>query len=658
MILHEKYLTLCQEAFRHNQLYYVDHAPEISDEAYDALLKEIEEIEKEHPEWVTQSSPTQRVGEMLTTGFQTVPHQYPMLSLANTYSMEEVEDFVKRVERLSGGKELAFCSELKMDGIAISATYEKGVFVRGLTRGDGKRGDDITANLRTIRSLPLMLFGDVPDLLEVRGEVFMPILAFEELNEERERLEMPLFANPRNSAAGTLKLLDPRKVAERKLDVVFYAVSDGPWSSQYETHEKLRSLGLPTLHEHRLCHSMEEIEAFVKDIENLRSQLPFQIDGIVIKVDEIKEQKRMGVTGKNPRWAVAYKFAAEKVKTRVKSITVQVGRTGALTPVANLEPVFLAGSTISRATLHNEDEVKRKDIREGDLVTIEKGGDVIPKVLSVDLNKRAANTVPWEMPSRCPSCDTPVVRGIEVAVRCPNPKCPEQHLRQLIYFASKRAMDIEHLGEKVVAQLFEKGYVKRVSDFFALSAQDLATLEGFKEKSVQNVLKSIEHAKRAPLSRLIMGLGIKYVGSETADLLARKFGSFESLKNAAYDQFISINGVGEKVANSLCEFFAQDENLHELERMEALGVLPPEVEVQSYSGHPFEEKTFVLTGTLEAFTRPEAAKLIKDRGGKVTGSVSKKTDFLLAGESPGSKLDKATKLGVTVINESQFKQML
>ncbi len=658
------YDALCETAWEHNRRYYVEHSPVISDEEFDRLLKQIESIEKEYPNWISSASPTQRVGEETTEGFKTAEHSVPMLSLANTYSRDEIEEFIKRVERLEGKGGHVFCCELKMDGVAISCRYENGLFVQAVTRGNGREGDVITANMRTLHSLPLKLYGDdVPDVLEVRGEVYMPRDVFTRLNKTRKDRGDEPWANPRNAAAGSLKLIDPKEVNRRGLAVKFYAIAecDGlPVTSQFETHEYLRRHGLPILAEIERCHSLGAIWAFTEKVKRLRQDLAYDIDGIVIKADSLASQKKMGATGKNPRWAVAYKFAAEQSETVIEDISVQVGRSGVLTPVAELTPVFLVGSTISRATLHNQDEIDRKDIRIGDTVLIEKGGDVIPKVAAVVHDKRPEGTQKWHAPKQCPSCgtDTVNIEG-EVAIRCPNSEsCPAQNLRSLIYFASKQGMDIEHLGEKVVEQLVSLGFVKRPSDFFALTPEQLSHLEGFKEKSISNLLGSIDASKKVPLARFIMALGIKFVGAGTAELIARKVGTIEGLKTVTYGQLIAIDGIGEKVAESVVDFFDDPDTLDEVDRLLELGVAPQAERVISYTDHPFTGKTFVLTGSLENFTRQSASSLIKERGGKVTSSVSRKTDYVLAGEDPGSKRDKAEKLGVAIIDEAKFQSLL
>ncbi len=661
----DHYQKLCLEIWHHNRLYYLQHAPEISDEEYDVLLKKLEQMEREHPEWVTADSPTQKVNEELAGGFKTVTHRTPMLSLANSYSKEEIEDFIKRIQKLVEKKDFTFSVELKMDGIAVSALYDNGHFKRGVTRGDGWQGDDITANMAAINNLPKILTGShIPELLEVRGEVFMPHAVFESLNEEKRKNEEPLYANPRNAAAGSLKLLDSKESARRNISVVFYGIAEESSATLNLKHQTdlvpfFDSLGLPSLHYTAHCKNIDEIWEFAEKIRDLRHSLPFDIDGIVIKLNNFKDQKRIGVTGKNPRWAIAYKFAAEQAKTKVLDITVQVGRTGVLTPVAELQPVFLAGSTIARATLHNEEEVMRKEIRIGDTVIIEKGGDVIPKVVEVDFAMRPDHTRSWHMPKHCPVCGTAVVKVEgEVAVRCPNEFCPEQQIRRLIYFAGRDAMDIENLGEKVIFHLVDKGLIKTAADIYTLTETEVSQLPGFKEKSIYNLLTSINRSKDVTLPRFIMALGIKHIGTGTAELLASKSGSIQTLMKMSVEDLEQIEGVGEKVAHSAVQFFQDPKNRHEIQRLLELGVNPKTVEVQVYTGHPFQGKIFVLTGSLEHYTRSAASTLIKERGGKVTDSVSKKTDYVLAGVDPGSKLDKAQQLGVAVLDEAVFVGML
>jgi DNA ligase (NAD+) len=663
MITHEQYLQLCREVEEHNWYYFVENAPQISDQAFDRLFAELIAIEREHPHWIFSGSPTQRVGEGISSKFPVAVHGVAMLSLANTYSSTEVQEFLERMQRMLQVKNISYETELKMDGIAISVRYERGNLVRAVTRGDGVQGDEITANIRTIRSLPLRLKEPFPDVLEARGEVFMPKKVFEALNHEQAALGKPLFANPRNAAGGSLKQLDPKIVAKRNLAISFYGIAEishTEFKTQFEALQQLQKLGLPIVGEFKVCHSFEEIMDFAGHIEKKRKSLPFEIDGIVIKVNDLAAHKKLGVTGKNYRWAVAYKFAASREETLVRDITVNVGRTGVLTPAAELEPVFVAGSTISRATLHNEEEVKRKDIRIGDHVFIEKGGDVIPKVVEVNLARRPAHTRPWHMPKYCPACGTPVVKSEdEVAIRCPNILgCPEQGLRRLIHFAGKGGMDIEHLGEKVIAQLVEKGFVTRVSDIYSLNPEQLAELKNFKEKAIHNLLSSIEKSKDVALDKLIMSLGIKHVGAETAELLAKRAGDLEKLALMTEEDLLAINGIGPKVASSIINFFADLDNLEEIARLLERGVKPRLLEVRGYQNHPFYGKTFVLTGGLRNYTRDGAAALIKERGGKVSGTVTKSTDYVVAGEEAGSKLEKAQKMGISVLSEEDFIGLL
>ncbi len=643
----------------HDRRYYDENRPTISDYEYDQKRLALEAYEKAHPEHILPASPAQRVAEGPTSGFVQKAHLVPMMSLANTYSEEEIADFIKRVHKLLEKKEIPFCAELKMDGTAISLLYEKGKLVHALTRGNGKIGDDVTANIRTIKSIPLTI--DIKETVEIRGEIYMSLSVFKALNREREEEGLEPFANPRNAAAGSLKLLDPREVAKRKLNLVAYGVEGaGSLTSQYEVHHQLKKWGFPIGSKEHLayCETFDEIVHFAKKIEKERPHLPFEIDGIVIKVDDIKAHAVLGATGKVPRFAIAYKFAPEQAHTRIHEITVQVGRSGVLTPVAELEPVLLAGSTISRATLHNQEEVARKDIRIGDLVVIEKGGDVIPKVVSVDLSKRPPHTHPWKMPQHCPICKSDVIhREGEVAVRCANPRCAGQRVKRLTYFASKHAMDIEHLGERVAEQLVEKGLVSRISEVYLLDEEKLAQLEGFKEKAIRNLLTSINASRQCPFSRFIMGLGIKSVGTETAELLAEEARDVNTLLHMKEEELLGINGIGEKTAKEIWEALHDPDLREEIRLLLAHGVTPQKLKPK-LTGHPFSGKTFVLTGALQHYSRDEAAALIKERGGSVSGSVSKKTDYVLVGEDPGSKYVKAKELGVNILSESQFRQML
>lgn len=659
---YKEYLKLVAELTDHDRHYYDETKPVISDFEYDQLMRFLKEYEAEHPNDVRSDSPTQRVAEAPTEGFQQKSHMVPMMSLANTYSKEEVGDFIKRVHKLLEKQEVDFCCELKMDGTAVSLRYKKGRLFHALTRGNGRIGDDVTANVKTIPSVPIELLGSgYPDDFEVRGEIYLSLASFRHINHEREEVGLDIFANPRNAAAGSLKMLDPKEVSKRKLNLVCYGVGEGqsPAKSQEKLHQLLKKWGFPIADAKHIgvARSLEEVMDFADSVHKERDSLPFEIDGIVVKVNDLSLHAILGATGKTPRFAVAYKFAPEQAQTKILDITVQVGRSGVLTPVAELEPVFLAGSTISRATLHNQDEVARKDIRVGDTVVIEKGGDVIPKVVRVDTARRPRHSQLWHMPKHCPVCHTEVVHHPgEVAVRCPSSLCYGQRVRRIAYFASKHAMDIEHMGERVVEQLVEKGLVSRISDIYLLTEKELSLLEGFKEKSIHNLLKSIDASRKCPLSRLIMGLGIPSVGIETAEELANEARSIDTLLHMTEAEFNGLEGIGDKTAHVIHTFLQDKENQEEIQRLISHGVAPEKMKAK-IAGHPFAGKIFVLTGALQHFTRDEAVDLIKERGGKVSGSVSKKTDYVLVGEAPGSKYDKAKALGVAILSESQFRLM-
>lgn len=657
------YLKCVQELIEHDKHYYGEAKPIISDREYDALTKKVEAYEKKHPNLIAEDSPTQRVGESLTKGFERASHIEPMLSLSNTYSEDEIKTFTERMEKLLKQKTVDYCCELKIDGTAISVRYEKGKFVRAVTRGNGKIGDDVTQNIKTIKSIPLKLKGTkFPDVLEVRGEVFMSKKTFTALNQQREEQGLELFANPRNAAAGTLKLLDPKEVSRRRLDVIFYGIAKGKdlLSSQFEIHSTFKKWGIPVSKEELFakCCSLKQILSFANKIEKKRDSLSFEIDGIVIKVDDLKTYDKLGVTGKSPRYAVAFKFAAEQANTTILDITVQVGRTGVLTPVAELDPVIVAGSTISRATLHNQDEIKRKDIRISDTVVIEKGGDVIPKVVRVDFTKRKKSSQPFSMPTKCPVCNTKVIHNKgEVAIRCPNKSCQGQNLRTIIFYASKQALDINHLGSSIVKQLIDNKLISSISDLYRLKAPDLEQLEGFKEKSIHNLLSAIEESKKCSLSRFIMGLQIPYVGSETADLLARVGKDLKGIIHLSEEELIEIEGIGATVAASIIAYFKDPNHQKLIEDLLSLGVTPQKVKTALKTTF-FTDKTFVLTGGLESYTRDQAKDLIRNMGGKMASSVSKNTDYVIIGDSPGSKYDKAKKLGVPILSEKEFEKKL
>ena len=660
-LTHAQYEALLHELIEHDRRYFVEAAPTISDYEYDQKMRQLQDYERAHPESIHPNSPSRRLAEAALEGFEQRDHLVPMYSLANTYSEEEVEEFVGRIEKLLGKTGIALSCELKIDGVAMSLRYEKGKLVTAVTRGNGKRGDDVTANVKTIRAVPLTIAPH--ETMEIRGEIYLSVEQFRALNDEREDSGLEPFANPRNAAAGSLKLLDPRETAKRSLQFLAYGIAEGHGhvATQHEVLQTLHKWGFPTTSsEHTaVVHDAKGIMKFAERIHHARKKLPFEIDGIVVKVDELKLHAPLGHTGKTPRFAMAYKFAPEQATTRVIDITPQVGRTGVVTPVAELEPVFLAGSTISRATLHNQQEVARKDIRVGDTVVIEKGGDVIPKVVRVEVSKRPHSSKPWKMPHECPGCGHKLVeREGEVAVRCPNPKCVSQRLRRIQNFASKHALDIEHMGEKVVEQLVEKGLVTRISDIYVLDELSLAQLDGFKEKSIHNLLESIDASRKCTLSRFIMGLGIPHVGTETAELLAEAAGSVQGFLKLREEELVALDGIGEKTAKVIAEFLDDKGNLEEIELLLSHGVKPQQHAIKKIAGHEFAGKTFVLTGTLSKYSRDEAGALIKERGGKVSGSVSKETDCVVAGEAAGSKLDKAKKLGVAVWDEAQFLRRL
>ncbi|MEL7430949.1 MAG: NAD-dependent DNA ligase LigA [Chlamydiota bacterium] len=659
----KEYQKLVKELIHHDHLYYEKADPTISDYEYDQLFSRVDQFEKKHPEKIDPQSPTQRVSDPLTEGFTKRKHRTPMRSLANTYSAKELQEFIDRVKKTLGKEALSFSVELKMDGVAVSVIYKKGELSCALTRGNGTMGDDITNNMKTIRSLPLVLKGkQVPQDLELRGEVYLPIQHFQEMNLDREENGLSPWANPRNAAAGSLKLLSPREVQARKLKVVFYGAANvDAFSSQHEVHLALRKLGLPVAKEEHFarCETAQEILAFADKVKAARHKLPFEIDGIVVKVDTLAYHDRLGFTGKCPRSSVAYKFAPEQAETLIEEITLQMGRTGVLTPVAELRPTLLQGSLISRATLHNQEEIQRKDIRIGDAVVIEKGGDVIPKVVSVLRKKRPQKAKPWIMPQTCPFCDAPLEKHPdEVAVRCSNPTCPQIQLQRLIFYASKQGMDIGSLGVKVMRKLFETNLVQRFSDIYRLRKEDLESLPNFQEKSIQKLLSNIEESKRVPLHRFLLALGIQYVGKETAPLLEERAGTLSNLYRISKEDLLAIDGIGEKAAQSLITFLSDPTRRQEIEDLLSLGVEPIFSQEPIEEGHPFSGKSFVLTGSLQRYTREEAGKIIKQKGGLIKNSVSKKTDFLLVGEDPGSKLAKAEKLGVPILSEEEFRKQI
>jgi len=657
---------LRNEIRRHEDLYYVQDSPEISDLEYDELLSKLQALEEAHPELITPDSPTQRVGGRPAEGFPEVVHRRPMLSLDNSYNIDELRAFDQRCQRLAEGRQLHYVAELKIDGLSLSLQYEDGVLTRGVTRGDGRIGEEVTQNARTIRSVPLRLKSGAKKIageVEVRGEVFIPLDVFRKTNAEREEQGEPRFANPRNAAAGAIRQLDSRLVARRKLDMFAYDLFvDGtkPFPTHWEALNWLEQAGLRVNSNRKLCKSIDDVIEFANEMETLRDDLGYEIDGLVVKVNSITLQDDFGFTQKAPRWAIAYKYPARQASTKVLSIVVQVGRTGALTPVANLEPVFLAGTTVSRATLHNEDEIERLGLKIGDWVMIEKSGEIIPKVLSVVKSKRTGKEEPFKPPARCPVCGSEISRiEGEVVARCVAADCPAQLVGSLLHFASRRAMRIEGLGDVLAIQLVEANLVKDAGDLYDLTLEQVAGLPRMAKKSATNLLEQIEASKARELSNLIYALGIRHVGERTAGILANHFGSLASVANASTEELDDIPEIGLTVAVSVRDWFDDEGNRQLCDRLRAAGV---KTELTKQSSAKLDErfagKQFVLTGKMEGYTRDEARELIEARGGRVNSSVSKKTDYVIAGEDAGSKLDKATALGINVIDEAGFDKMI
>ncbi|MDD6915016.1 MAG: NAD-dependent DNA ligase LigA [Eubacteriales bacterium] len=639
--------------------YYVLDNPTMSDFEYDRLMQELIKLEGEFPEFATADSPTQRVGGEVADGFAEVVHTVQMQSLADVFSKDELYEFDSRVRAALGDESVEYVTEMKIDGLSVSLEYENGLFTRGSTRGNGFVGEDITQNLKTIPGIPLKLNEPLP-FIEVRGEVYMPEKSFLRLNEQREASGEPVFANPRNAAAGSLRQLDSRIAAERKLDIFVFnlqRIEGKELSSHSQSIEYLASLGFKVIPERDVYTNIDDAYKEVLRIGESRGELAFDIDGAVVKVNSFAQREFLGSTSKTPKWAAAYKFPAEQKQTELLDIILQVGRTGAVTPNAVLEPVRIAGSTVSRATLHNIDNIKDKDIRIGDTVIIEKAGDIIPAVVGVVKEKRPANSAPFEMPKVCPICGEPLVREEgEAAVRCINPNCSAQQLRAVIHFVSKAAMNIDGLGASIVEQLLDKKLINDCSDIYYLNFDNVISLDGFAEKSANNLIAAISESKKSGLDRVLFGLGIRMIGSRAAQILAAHFGNIDSLMSASVDELSSISEIGTKMAQSIVEYFKQDKSLYIIERLRAAGVDLTYTSTQK--GNNFDGKIFVLTGTLPTLKRNDAKKLIESYGGKVSGSVSKNTDFVVAGEEAGSKLDKALSLGIKVLSEAELTEML
>jgi DNA ligase (NAD+) len=657
---------LRDEIRRHDELYYVGNAPEISDREYDQLMENLQKLEEENPELFTPDSPTQRVGGRPAEGFPEVVHTRPMMSLDNSYNIDELRAFDDRCRRLAEGRKLEYVAELKIDGLSLSLHYEEGLLVRGVTRGDGRIGEEVTQNARTIRSVPLRLKSQakrIDSTLEVRGEVFIPRDVFEKTNAEREEAGEPRYMNPRNAAAGAIRQLDSRLVARRKLDMFAYDLLVNvrkPFPTHWEALDWLDAAGFRVNPHRKLCETIDEVIDFANEKEALRDDLGYEIDGLVVKVNSTALQDEFGATSKAPRWAIAYKYPARQASTQVRDIFVSVGRTGAITPVALLEPVVLAGTTVSRATLHNEDEIRRLDVKIGDWVMVEKSGEVIPKVLSVVTSKRTGKEKDFVPPENCPVCGGLISRPEgEVVARCVAADCTAQLMGRLLHFASRRAMRIEGLGDVLAEQLVAANLVKDVGDLYSLTLEQVAGLPRMAKKSASNLLSQIEASKSRDLSNLIYALGIRHVGERTAGILAHELGSLEKLREASVEELDAIPEIGLTVAESVRDWFDDEGNRALCDRLRAVGIRT-EAERRSSAqvDERFAGKQFVLTGTLTSFTRDEARALIEARGGRVNSSVSKKTDYVVAGEAAGSKLDKAEALGVTVIDEDAFKAMI
>jgi len=670
--------TLRNQIRYHERLYYVENTPEITDYEFDQLMHRLQAIERDHPELVAPDSPTQRVGGEPIDKFNVVEHRVPMLSIDNTYSPEELHEFDRRVRRALGGgggqEETAFDSgdlsyvvELKVDGVAVSLWYENGILMQGATRGDGTRGDDVTANIRTVRQVPLRLAPKnipVPPVLEVRGEIYMPKSEFARINRQREEQGEPLFANPRNAAAGSLKLLDSRETAKRRLAMVAYQigyVEGSSISTHSQSLEYLAECGCAVNPVHEVHSSIDGVLECCRRVQQNRHDFPFEIDGMVIKVDSLSQQRRLGATAKSPRWAISYKFPPDQAETRLISIGVQVSRAGVLTPVAHFEPVHLAGTTVKRATLHNADEIARKDIREGDTVIVEKAGEIIPQVVRSIGEKRTGDEIPFTMPDLCPSCNGPVSRDTDtVFYRCLNPSCPAQIKARLRHFAGRNAMDIEGLGPAVIDQLVEHGFVTDIADLFLLQKSQMVELDKIGDKSATNLVAAIDAARSRDLWRLVHGLGIRHVGVTAARSLARRFGSLDAIQNATQEDLAEVEDIGPVMAETITQFFGDSRNRRLIDRLRDAGVNTetqlepsPTTPVEG----PFTGKTVVLTGKMKGFTRTEAKRIIEQLGGKCTSSVSSKTDYVVAGADPGSKLDRAQELGITILTEPEFIEL-
>ena len=663
----EKIAELSEQIRKHNYDYYINDSPQIPDYDFDRLLEELQHLESEYPQFSEENSPTKRVGGAITKNFETVVHRYPMLSLSNSYNREDLTDFDQRVQKLAG-KKVEYTCELKYDGVAIGIQYRKGQLFRAVTRGDGSKGDDITENVKTIRAVPLKLTGDYPEEFEIRGELFYPLSVFKALNESREVAGEDRLANPRNAASGTLKMQDSKVVASRKLDCYLYYVlgENLPFKSHEENLNAAASWGfkVPKKSDKLFAtyQSIEDIFEFIEHWSAARNHLNFEIDGIVIKVNDYYLQEELGYTAKSPRWAIAYKFKAEQVETLLKKITYQVGRTGAITPVANLDPILLAGTTVKRASLHNADQIAKLDIREGDLVQVEKGGEIIPKVVGVNLDERPVTSEPTKYISQCPECEIDLIR-IEGEAKhyCPNETgCPTQIKGKITHFISRKAMDIDGLGEETIEQLFAAGLIENYADLYTLIEEDLLKLERMAQKSVSNLLQGVKNSNQIPFERVLFALGIRYVGETVSKKLAKYFKSMDAILNASLEELVAVDEIGEKIAESLYFFLQKEEQIELINRLKSYGLQFEIVEQESTQiSIIFEGKAFVVSGVFETYSRNELKKTIEDYGGKNVGSISKKTDYLVAGDKMGpAKKEKAESLGVSILSEQEFIEML
>ncbi|WGF92589.1 NAD-dependent DNA ligase LigA [Aequorivita marisscotiae] len=663
MNIEQQITTLRNQLREHNYNYYVLDNPTISNFEFDQKLKQLQDLEKAHPEFYDANSPTLRVGGAVTKNFETVPHTYRMYSLDNSYSKEDLEDWEKRIEKTVDGR-VEFTCELKYDGASISLTYENGKLLKAVTRGDGFQGDDVTANVKTIRSIPLQLKGDYPPLFDIRGEIVLPFEGFAKMNAERVALGEEPYRNPRNTASGSLKLQDSAEVAKRPLDCLLYSITGERLSikTQFESLEKARQWGFKVPEAAKLAKNLDEVLDFVNYWDIHRHQLPYETDGVVVKVNNLQQQEELGYTAKSPRWAMAYKFKAERVSTVLNQITYQIGRTGAITPVANLEPVELAGTIVKRASLHNADQIEKLDIREGDTVFVEKGGEIIPKIIGVDFTQRDPNTNPTNYINQCPECSTPLVRNEgEAQHYCPNAAgCPPQIIGRIQHFISRKAMDIEGLGGETVALLVNNGLINNYADLYLLKAEQIIPLERMAQKSAENIVTGIEASKHIPFERVLFGLGIRYVGETVAKKLAKHYKTIDALRNASEEELTTIDEIGERIAQSVVSFFASEENIAIIERLKSYGVqLEISAEKLANQTEVLKGSTFVVSGVFTKVSRNELKKLIEDNGGKVSSSISSKTNYVVAGDNMGpSKKTKAESLDISIISEDEFLQMI